>query len=94
VTGRWALPAHSHRAVDLYRRMGFPSRAAAHSACSLLAGSLMSFIKTTARQAISNMLSPGWVNGTWRALPADPAAGVSLPVRATTAAIARIHRGS
>jgi hypothetical protein len=33
-------------------------------------------------------------DGTWSALPADPDAGISLTVRATTAAIARIHRGS
>jgi hypothetical protein len=32
-------------------------------------------------------------DGTWSALPADPGAGVSLTVRATTAAIARIHSG-
>jgi hypothetical protein len=32
--------------------------------------------------------------GTWSALPADPDAAISLTVRATTAAIARIHRGS
>jgi hypothetical protein len=32
-------------------------------------------------------------DGTWSALPADPDAGVSLTVRATTAAIARIHSG-
>jgi hypothetical protein len=32
-------------------------------------------------------------DGTWSALPADPDAGISLTVRATTAAIARIHRG-
>jgi hypothetical protein len=31
-------------------------------------------------------------DGTWSALPTDPGAGVSLTVRATTAAIARIHR--
>ena len=31
-------------------------------------------------------------DGTWSALPADPGAGVSLTVSATTAAIARLHR--
>jgi hypothetical protein len=33
-------------------------------------------------------------DGTWSALPADPDAGVSLTVRATTAAIVRIRRGN
>jgi hypothetical protein len=33
-------------------------------------------------------------NGTWTALPADPHAGISLTVKATTAAIVRIHSGN
>jgi hypothetical protein len=32
-------------------------------------------------------------NGTWSTLPADPRAGLSLTVRATTAAIVKIHSG-
>jgi hypothetical protein len=32
-------------------------------------------------------------NGTWDALPADPRAGISLTVPATTAAIVKIHSG-
>jgi hypothetical protein len=32
--------------------------------------------------------------GTWSALPADPRKGISLTVKATTAAIVKIHRGS
>jgi hypothetical protein len=31
-------------------------------------------------------------DGTWSALPANPGAGITLTVGATTAAIARIHR--
>ena len=31
---------------------------------------------------------------TWTALPADPNAGISLTVKATTAAIVRIHSGN
>ena len=33
-------------------------------------------------------------DGTWNALPADPRAGISLTVRATTAAIVKIHGGA
>ena len=32
-------------------------------------------------------------NGTWSALPADPHAGISLTVKATTAAIVKIQSG-
>jgi hypothetical protein len=33
-------------------------------------------------------------DGTWTALPADPHAGISRTVKATTAAIVRIHSGN
>ena len=32
-------------------------------------------------------------DGTWSTLPTDPRAGISLTVRATTAAIIKIHSG-
>jgi hypothetical protein len=32
-------------------------------------------------------------NGTWSALPTDPRAGIRLTIRATTAAIIKIHGG-
>jgi hypothetical protein len=32
-------------------------------------------------------------DGKWSALPSDPRAGISLTVRATTAAIVKIHSG-
>jgi hypothetical protein len=32
-------------------------------------------------------------NGTWTTLPADPHAGITVTVKATTAAIIKIHSG-
>src|SRR5205823_1706401 len=50
--------AHNHRATDLYQRMGFPSRAAARSACSSTAGSSMSSIWPRSCPAVSRFPPP------------------------------------